>query len=186
VIRPPKPGDARRRFGGVLTPDGRYFAWLGPREPRGNPRLEVFELPSGRQVYSETFRLDGTFDPGVNLGPDGRGFQFGQTPFPYKHLILPDESNDQVRVRELTGQKWDDAVGFSFAQTAGGPWEDLDPRLTFGARIGLFGVSDSHSFRYQFPISGRIVVVGDSGVILLIDTAELERAVKEFESKTFR
>ena len=44
-------GDARRFLNNTLTPDGRFYAWCGPRFPTAARRFELIEVATGRPVY---------------------------------------------------------------------------------------------------------------------------------------
>jgi WD40 repeat protein/tRNA A-37 threonylcarbamoyl transferase component Bud32 len=50
VLRPSEPGDVWRFLDRGLTPDGRYYLWVGPRRPAQKHRVEVWEVATGRRV----------------------------------------------------------------------------------------------------------------------------------------
>ncbi len=52
VIRKPKPGDERRFIEHWLLPDGKHYLWAGPRDPPRDRRIELYEVPSGKLVWS--------------------------------------------------------------------------------------------------------------------------------------
>jgi WD40 repeat protein len=70
-IRRSQPTDERRFLHSGLTPDGRYYRWLGPRLPEHGRRVEVREVVTGKLV-KELRDLPGNGEQGAFLSPDGR------------------------------------------------------------------------------------------------------------------
>jgi len=73
VLRPPVK-DEKHFYTSYLTPDGRYFLWVGPRSPRSRHRAEVWDVHNSRQIAREPFntRPDDNHEPTATLSPDGR------------------------------------------------------------------------------------------------------------------
>jgi WD40 repeat protein len=76
VLRKAEPGDRFSYFYSSLTPDGRFYAWSGPRDGAAR-RAEVWDLASGKQV--KVVPAKGPGETGVELSPDGRRLRVGQS-----------------------------------------------------------------------------------------------------------
>jgi WD40 repeat protein len=70
-IRPSGPGDVRRFLDHGLTPDGRYYWWVGPRLPEESSRVEVREVATGMSVL-EKLGLSTPTARSAFLSSDGR------------------------------------------------------------------------------------------------------------------
>jgi WD40 repeat protein/tRNA A-37 threonylcarbamoyl transferase component Bud32 len=73
ILRHAEADDIRRFFNSGLTPDGRYYYWSGPREPRSNQRAEVYEVATGRRLFRIAHAPQSPQQElGVFMSPDGR------------------------------------------------------------------------------------------------------------------
>jgi WD40 repeat protein len=76
VVRPAVPGESGF-IQARITPDGRYYTWVGPRQPRANRRAEVWDLrrlPGGARLKTKVPMpaREGDGENGASLSPDGR------------------------------------------------------------------------------------------------------------------
>lgn len=71
ILRKSLPGDARRFLEHDLTPDGRLYAWCGPRFPSNMRRVEVHDLHAGYKVYEKKLPPTGG-DPSIALSANGQ------------------------------------------------------------------------------------------------------------------
>ncbi|MFO0847614.1 MAG: WD40 repeat domain-containing serine/threonine protein kinase [Gemmataceae bacterium] len=188
VIREPRPGDTRRYFDATLTPDGRYYAWCGPREPRAAARFELFELPAGRRVYEAAADLRTTADPGVAAPFDGwlTFVADGRT----TSVALPPEGRDDPRVAG-PGEpvpRPDIVTGRNLhPRSSRFPWPGDQPSL--GVIATAFDPNDltaGTESLYWLP-GGRWAAWADrTGAILVADRKRLREAVVAFESEHFK
>ncbi len=81
VIRPAVPGE-RRFLDHGLTPDGRSYWWVGPRQPLENQRVEVYEVaPAQRIIQVPTPAEKEDTQPTAGMSADGRYLWVGKDPF---------------------------------------------------------------------------------------------------------
>jgi WD40 repeat protein len=72
VLRPAEPGETGFHSA-ALTPDGRYYCWVGPRRPADRLRVEIREVATGRRVAVERFPQTAELThASALLSPDGR------------------------------------------------------------------------------------------------------------------
>jgi len=175
TIRKSRPADRRRYFDGVLTDDGGYYLWCGPREPRGEARIEVYELPAGRLVYTEPVPLPTTESPG--LGYESRTELSWTSAGVTRRLGLP--------VDPAAGAWVEQAPVASTSDRLAVPWmprrklqivEGPVPFGIAGDRTGRMGPLD---FLLNLRDGSRFAWSDRTGVILLCDRTELTRKVAE-------
>ncbi|MCI0459637.1 MAG: hypothetical protein L0Z62_22025 [Gemmataceae bacterium] len=180
VVRPAERGDREGFYTSGVTPDGRYFWWVGPRAPAQNERLEVREVATGKLH----FRLATDSGEGaVLLSPDGKQVwsngvkntpqryelnapteptRVEQAPLavvPGRWLVLPQASDPSV-VPALRLRRWNGAQDWLLLRTDG--WSS--PRFP------------------TFSPDGRYLAWGSaSGVLTVADVEALEGEVGKFE-----
>lgn len=72
LLRPHEPGD-ESFHDSTLTPDGRFYCWVGPRYPLDRVRVEVWEVGTGRRVKRVSMPQQGDAQSMIaRLSPDGQ------------------------------------------------------------------------------------------------------------------
>jgi hypothetical protein len=172
VIREPQPADTRRFFDKILTPDGRYYAWCGPRHPKDSHRLEVIDIDNGQRALSEQLNnpIDNG-DPRMDYDPVSRMLSLkGRYPRTVRVPGAHPNSDEEVYWR-ITG-----------------PYQPPDGRLT---GVGLTGSSFIPEQTVEFWAAspdGSWLAWPDpkTGAILVADRPALRKAINEFDLRTFR
>src|SRR5262249_12034467 len=70
LLRANETGDERRFLSQALTPDGRFYAWCGPRKPEHTRRVEVWDVGTGKPVFQRSIDCPPGINPGGTLSPD--------------------------------------------------------------------------------------------------------------------
>jgi WD40 repeat protein len=171
-----------------LTPDGRYFAWGGPRKfGKGGRRVEVFDVATGARIANIPC-TDAVNDgePFVHLAADGKYLWY--------------QSNKKVyRVELSTTKPAIEVDGWVFAMPQDGRWTARQTPRGFGAdQLTLFsekgGKPILHFTNPNFsgptgqgePASpdGRYFVYGSTGGLLtLVDLREIDLETSEIDRK---
>jgi WD40 repeat protein len=184
-VRPPEPGDERRFQESDLTPDGRFYAWWGPREPEQRRRFEVREVETGRLVT----RVPG--GPGVHgfLSPDGRYLcvtsEKGTQRYdlsgsaPGKSVsTMPSAYSPASRwlASQIGPDEWREAQRVSLR-----PEGEERPWLEIGSSDGL-----DLQGPYSFSSNGRYFAWRiQDGTIAVADIPGLQKEIAEFEKILF-
>jgi eukaryotic-like serine/threonine-protein kinase len=186
VVRASEAGDFRRFLRHGLTPDGRYYWWVGPRDPEEKRRVEVREVATGKQI--RTVPRPGSDEPVAILSADGQ-------------RLWVSEGGSEATAYDLTGaqgsvrisrQPWAASADLRwFADDSGFLTEGRFPSLSL--RRGEeqpawleFANNDLSLTREAMAFSpdGRYLVWGSvSGTITLADLNELSKEVEVFEAK---
>ncbi len=194
VLRQSQPTDTRRYLEAILTPDGRYYAWLGPRDPKNRRRIEIWDTATEKPVFTRPVVRLGDSEPGLDLDPTGRLIQIGDDA--PQVIELPTDAHPHVRVhppsRWTEDRKWIIAAvdrrgqnGRAVQIVPAGttrplfelPGGELAPDCNWG--------TGGYGFRVS-PDDRRIVWCIASGLQLIADMPNLERAVLAFEAEHIR
>ncbi|MFO0975785.1 MAG: serine/threonine-protein kinase [Planctomycetaceae bacterium] len=89
ILKDPEPDELGYLFA-EISPDGRWYAWYGPRVPEGNRRWELWDLTRGNQVWNEPSSTTGT----ASFSPDSKRVLFPA--FRPWQLSLPDLRREEV------------------------------------------------------------------------------------------
>lgn len=179
VIRRSEPLDSRRYFNAILTPDGLYYAWCGPRLPRSQARVEVFELPEGKLVHSEKIVPRGVFDASLT-------FEFATNTVWVDALrasAVTDspESRNALHVRFWEKRSVEDYPEVDWWPRRGFWLLDGKPRVGIsGARFEL-SATTNEVLRLR---TGRRLALGDrDGTISIVDQDAVFQKIAEIEPK---
>jgi WD40 repeat protein len=189
VLRPSVAGE-RGVFYGELTPDGRYYLYAGPREPRAKCRLEVYETATARLVTAvPQDSLPKDYDPHAMLSADGR------------YLVvqfLANAKNTEFDVHDLTTNAPPRRVSYGpgdFSPDGRWVFSRADPdEFRPGYALTLypwpagkpfvecFNFDQSQPLYPRFSRDGRYLAWGDrSGALRVADLPLLRQAVEEFD-----
>jgi WD40 repeat protein len=186
LIRSSRPSDRRKFLTNDLTPDGRFYTWVGPREPAENRRIEVYEIDAGRLLRTidklKPIPGNNLFEVGAFLSPDGQYLCTSTAEGRQIH-----ELNMPGLRREFSGQlcafspnsRW---LAFLVGKPLG--YYELGLRRWNANQTWLeLGIED---MGIQGPVSfspdGRYLQWGGTdGTIMVADLPALEDKVGEFE-----
>jgi serine/threonine protein kinase/WD40 repeat protein len=195
VLRAAEPGDKRRYLGSGLTPDGRYYWWVGPRAPVDRQRVEVWDVKTGKLItrVPRPGRRPGSDWLSAMLSPDG------------KHLWVRDEDEKVLHYDDLSRPRPSEAAPSLphavspdlrwVVQTEqvrveeNGIW--LEERLAlcpWGKPPWLYLESTiAHRWSAQmvrFSQDGRhLAWAGENGAVTVVDLPALENQVTAFEKR---
>ncbi|MFI5458615.1 MAG: WD40 repeat domain-containing protein [Isosphaerales bacterium] len=184
VVRPAEAGDDRRFLTSSLTPDGRYFLWVGPRFPFQKRRFEVREVATGRLVR----RIVGPADPlaPVFLDPRGRDLWIkGKGEYFRFDLINPDRPQERVSTIPAATSPDDRWLACYESSSPTDPTLKLTMRRRAEDSVWLYLVNDdlSEPRDARFSPDGRFLAWGSQdGTITVADLIALEREVNAFET----
>jgi WD40 repeat protein/tRNA A-37 threonylcarbamoyl transferase component Bud32 len=184
-LRASQAGDRRGFFDCDLTPDGRYYWWLGPRLPKDSCRVEIRDVGTGKLIL-EKRGVASSGHPSAFLSSDGQHLWATNDGTDILHYRLPDASLPTERVAGVPvafspSSRWqvlrvvpDDlrpfhAVAFRRLEEDR-TWLELPSRSEHEIRVASF--SDD----------GRYLALGHScGVITVVDVPALQRQIADFE-----
>ena len=187
VVRPAEAEDDRRFLCSSLTPDGRLYLWVGPREPREQRRIEVREVATGHLVRRMARPADTLFpELYATLDPQGCDLRVQFESGENYYFDLADADRPPERVSTLrTVASTDDLWLASFDPTSP---TDPTPKLSLRRRaedtVWLQLVNDDLSGprEAQFSPNGRFLAWGSQdGTITVADMESLQREVRQFE-----
>jgi len=192
IIRPSAAGDEALYLESMLTPDGRYYCWSGPRRPSDRRRIEVIEVATGKvvaRVPRPTQQAQS--EPTFYLADGGRYLWAGclKPGDAYQRYDLagtgPPEPVSSAPVAVSPASDWlvvaqdpDPQRGVPCLQLR--PWGKEQPWLKFvNQDLGSFGNWLSFS---AFSASGRYLAWGTSGgTVTVVDLERLRKEVAAFE-----
>jgi WD40 repeat protein/tRNA A-37 threonylcarbamoyl transferase component Bud32 len=184
--------DERGNFETDMTPDGKYFLWIGPRVPLDAHRTEIYEVASGRLVtrIPQPTTKHREYLAGL-LSPDGRFFN------PSDSRDVIDLSRNEPPSQIVADLPRESFIGMSSAAR----WMLFNGDSAYG-----LGITDSirlrrwlaprtwiqfvnHDLDNQsaatFSRDSRYLAWGKgSGEIIVADIDELEREIAQFEKPT--
>jgi len=187
VVRAAEPGDDDSFLDSTLTPNGRLYLWVGPREPPEQRRIEVREVETGHLVrrfarpartpFPELYAI---------LDPQGRGFSVGRGTGESLYFDLINADRTPVRVSTIPTATSSDDLWLACLESTSPT--DPTPKLTLRSRaeerVWLYFVNDDLSGprEAQFSPDGRFLAWGSQdGTITVADLRALEREVRRFE-----
>ncbi len=190
VVRPAEPGDDRRFLESSLTPDGRYYVWVGPRLPILKRRIEVRNVATGRLVrrVSQPAELAAPREIAAFLGPRGTDLWVDVGDDGRAHFDLTDANSPAKPVHTFpTALSSDDLW---FAGPLSTPETGAPPRLMLSRRsndsvwLSLANDDLSAPREAQFSPNSRFLAwSGMDGTISVADVPALEQEVRQFEEK---
>jgi WD40 repeat protein len=186
VVRPRKAGDVHRFFHHGLTPDGRYYWWAGPREPRRDARVEVREVATGRLAISvpTSLALSESEEPDAVLSGEGPYLWIGtKTTSRIYELASPNPPKDTSGWLVLFSPdaRWIVRYYEADAHRATPALLALQP--SGAERTWLEFRNDWNDFQsFSFSPDGRYLAWSDQGgTITVADLPALEKQVAAFE-----
>ncbi len=188
TLRPSDPGDRRGFLDCGLTPDGRLYWWVGPREPPAKYRVEVRRVETGEMVQFVPLPFPERRESvaAVLLDPSGQWLWVGEAFTETKKLynlggrqpprevpIVPTAvTNDGARrAIQVTARAHGRVVSGLVLEGANHPWlmptfDDLNQPVSV-----------------MFSPDGNYLAVGSqSGTVTVIDIPALQRQVAAFEA----
>ncbi len=182
VLRRSLPTDAYRQLGAMLTADGRYYIWYGPREPENPRRAEVYDVPTGKLLMEcQLPLLPNGGDPEVRLAPwrgmlrivngDTRVWKLPNAAGEGVASVPPDEwfRGDNWFAQNESGR----AFPSLFPPGEAKPWLRLGHgHVTHQADSAIFSQSQD---------GRRLAWATPNGVVLTADLQELVTAIQRFE-----
>jgi WD40 repeat protein len=184
VIRPARPGDTRRYFEGLLTEDGRYYFWCGPREPRSAARVAVADLDDRRVIFERPLPLPPVGDPGLEPDPGRRGVLL-HAPDPTL-FRLPTGSRPLTREEVAVSTQRERPLLHDWPRLLRQGLVSFDGEPQIGMTAGTFVPEEAIEVVFPFPDDRRFAWSDRNGVVLVADLEALSRAVTDFERRTFR
>jgi WD40 repeat protein len=184
VLRPGEPGD-EGFHDSVLTPDGRYYCWAGPRRPAGRMRAEVYEVATGRLVKRVACpHKDEVSAWSARISPDGRRLWIAGDPGGFLHDLTSDRPAERAPEPPLVSadRRWRAVV--SRSETLAGKVDTLSLRAGPDAPAWLQFLNGdlSGAGAVSFSPDGRYLAwSSQSGLITVADLPELRRQVQDFE-----
>jgi hypothetical protein len=152
VLRKSQPGDQLTFLSRRLTPDGRFYLWLGPREG-GNPRVEVWDVKTGKQVKAMSGGTKG--EEGSWLSRDGRRLWVGRQ----RQWWLHDLEQGGPPVRDPEGPPADMGKGNDLLRHERGGWLEED-RLVWWRKDRRFLNLPAGAVDFSFSPDGRTAAWG--------------------------
>jgi hypothetical protein len=189
VVRASAAEDVRRFLHSGLTPDGRFYWWIGPRKRPEKRRIEVREVATGKQVFAlECPVPTGTdFEPRANLTADGQFLcveTFGHEPVVYD---LGGNKHPQSSVCEFTGLRASTQTWTAFQLHRDDAPEDAGAMLRLArgqdVRFKLANSDLSNPEAICFSGDGRFLAYGSqTGTVTVVDLEVLSQQFGDFES----
>jgi WD40 repeat protein len=171
IIRKSQPGDQLTFLSRQLTPNGRFYAWLGPREG-GDRRVEIWDLKAGKQLAVLPGGTEG--DEAVYLSPNGQRLWVGRQ----RQWWLHDLEQGGPPVRGPGGPPSAIGRGGDQLMSERGGWLD-EYRLVWWRKGHPF--LNLPSGAPGFSPDGRSLALGcSSGEVWVADLPELEAEVARF------
>jgi hypothetical protein len=183
VLRRSHPADRRGYADSQLTPDGRFYCWLGPREPESQRRIEVYEVGNPHVVkvvppsdFPQLIQV-------ARLSPDGHSLYV--------------EAKAVKRVYDLAANNPPEDVPAIPAAVSEGRWlafwsepEGSPGLLALSLRAGLrtpawlelMNPDQSGPTPITFSRNGRYLAWGSlSGAVTVADLHSLQQLIEAFE-----
>lgn len=182
VLRRSLPTDAYRQLGAMLTADGRYYIWYGPRLPENQRRAEVYDVPTGKLLMEcQLPLLPNGGDPEVRLAP-WRGMiriVNGDT----RVWKLPNAAGEGVT--SVPPDEWFRGGRWLAQNESGRAAPSLFPLGEAKPWLRLWHGDTTHevpsAIYSQSPNGRRLAWATPSGVVLTADLLEFVMAIKQFE-----
>jgi WD40 repeat protein len=174
-IRLSREGDYRRFFGQVLTPDGRYYSWVGPRITTRDYRVEVIEVATGELITRVPVPKDeAKGEPTALLDPTGRHLWInrGYPDIDHYDLHNPEQKEGVAWYPGETSKKAGLQVEEHFLHLINkdNPWLQL-------TKPGLSNLCNA-----RFSHDGRRLAWGsESGQLTVVDIEKLREEIAAFE-----
>jgi WD40 repeat protein len=180
-----------------LTPDGRYYWWVGPRYPPGNHRADVYNVRSGQRVISAPSVANDSateinaitikngvprLDTSAIMSQDGRFFWVSGE----RHQLfdLSTMSAPQFAEQVPVAVSPDSRVVVAYQTTVEPPalvLKDADQALPL-IRVSPKDSVQVSALSVRFSHDGRFLTWGSAGgVVTVIDLPDLKKRLIEFE-----
>jgi WD40 repeat protein len=171
----------------TLTPDGRLYLWVGPREPPQRRRVEVCEVATGRLVRRIARPAESPFpELSATLDPEGRWFTVDSGPMDELYFDLASQNQLPLRTSGSFFASSYDGRWMAFhesSSTADGTHHlSLRHAATASSWIRFTNDDLSGPGDPRFSRDGRLMAWGSQdGTIKIADLPALEREVRQFE-----
>jgi WD40 repeat protein len=187
IVRPPESSEDKGFLLSSLTPDGRLYLWVGPREPPQHRRVEIHEVATGR-LLRRIVRPASTPFPELTATLDlqGRGLSVGCETGERLHFDLTDAGRPPERTSEhLLGSSPDNLwTAFLATPDPTNPTPRLSLRRRGTDTTWLRFTNDDLSGPrdVRFSPDGRFLAWGgQDGTLRIADLPALKREVRQFE-----
>lgn len=184
ILRRAEPSDFRRFVDQSLTPDGRFYLWVGPRLPRKDQRVEIYEVATGRRLFRLACptELPVELDPGAFLSPDGKALWVGFSG-DHRRYHLAGDSREEPYMQAPNAVSLD---GHWFAHATKGPPPRIELRRCWDGPVWLELTNLENWFvrATAFSHDGHYLAWGSEGGLLTVaDLWLLNRHVEAFEKR---
>jgi serine/threonine protein kinase/WD40 repeat protein len=189
TLRASERGDVSGFLNAELTPNGRYYRWVGPREPAKDRRIDVFDVATGQRLTRVASANTPDFEPAAYLSADGHHLWLDDG-------LVPDSTLHYNLTRTAAPQRVNHAP--PFVVTPDLSWMAVESSASFGHSRGFYllhahgnrptlelatddftrridSQSVSHDGRYLTWRSGN-------GTIAVVDLPALKKEIKAFEN----
>lgn len=170
----------------ILTPDGRYYLWAGPRTPSTRMRVELFDVAKRKRVR----RIDCPYETalqswGSAISADGRLIWVAdRLPGYARYDTFDNERPTHVLFAEHASpdRKWFAAAGVADARLGKIPVQQLRTSPDGPARFQFTNGDLDGMGTASFSPDGRYVLwVGPGYNVTVVDLPALSRKVEEYE-----
>jgi len=186
-IRLSREGDYRRLFGHGLTPDGRYFSWIGPRDTKGDYRVEVIDVANAKlitRVFVAKNQVKG--DPTALLDPTGRHlWMILDYPDVYHFDLNNPEQKEEVTWWPVeSSEKSGLQVELCKVRGTKNSSHYLHPINNDDPWLEITNSDSSHLREPHFSLDGRRLAWGsDNGLLTVVDIEKLREEIAAFDQR---
>jgi len=186
-IRESASGDESSFLKGQLTPDGRYYLWVGPRQPDRAKRVEVWDVKAGRLIAPVPTRpVVAGAEPAAYLDPFGRYVWVSDSSGPRRYELAGHSPPKPVTA--LTIAASEDAQRVVLTRAIHPNWHGSDARLSkdSGVRDWLLWANYDNSGICPpafSPIGGWLAAGTGSGLVIALEFDAFQQAVDAFEAE---